>query len=292
MGPKKSPKKSGEKKRARPSSSTGDEQNGDGEANLYLELFDEIRKLQEGDQAKTAQIKELQNKLDKALDEISSLCSKVKDLETSVEFTQNQQDEAKERIGKCEDEQCRQEDELVRQSIYSRRWNLIFHGIPETEGEDCLKLVKHALVANLKLEKGKANSIMFCGTHRLGRKKRSGNLSKPRPIIARFTCRADRDLAWRQRSNLKGSTVKIAEDLPHNVREIRRTILIPALKKARENEGTKSTIVGDCLLVNGKKYTFDKIPMKWRSDAADGSHPAQNFSSPSMSEETRQAQEV
>ena len=95
---------------------TGDEQNGDGEANLYLELFDEIRKLQEGDQAKTVQIKELQNKLDKALDEISSLPSKVKDLEASVEFTQNQQDEAKERIGKCEDEQYRQEDELVRQS--------------------------------------------------------------------------------------------------------------------------------------------------------------------------------
>ena len=120
------------------------------------------------DITKSVQIKELQNKLDKALDEISSLRSKVKELETSVELTQNQQDEAKERFGKCEDEQCRQEDELIRQSIYSRRWNLIFHGIPETEGEDCLK---HALVANLNLEEGKANSIMFCGTHRLGKKK-------------------------------------------------------------------------------------------------------------------------
>ena len=138
---------------------------------MYLELFDEIRKLQESDQTKTVQIKELQIQLDKALDEISSLRSKVKELETSVEFTQNQQDEAKERIGKCEDEQCRQKDELIRQSIYSRRWNLIFHSIPETEGEDCLKLVKHALVANLNLEEGKANSIMFCGTQRLGRKK-------------------------------------------------------------------------------------------------------------------------
>ena len=160
MGPKKSPKKSVEKKRARPSSSTGDEHNGDDESSLYLELFDEIRKLQESDQAKTVKIKELQNKLDEALDEISSLRSKVKELETSVEFSRNEQDEAKERIGKCEDELCRQEDELIRQSIYSRRWNLIFHGIPETEGEDCLKLVKHALVANMNLEEGRANSIM------------------------------------------------------------------------------------------------------------------------------------
>ena len=154
-----------------------------------------------------------------------------------------------------------------------------------------MKLVKYALAPNLKLEKGKANSIMSSGTHRLGRKKRSGDLPKPKPIIARFTCRADRDLAWRQHSNLKDSMVKIAEDLPLNVCEIRRTILIPALKKVRENEGTKATIIGDCLLVHGKKYMSNQIPMKWRSDV-DGSHLAQNFSSPAMSEETRQAQEV
>ncbi|KAL9978135.1 hypothetical protein ACROYT_G015622 [Oculina patagonica] len=266
MGPKKSPKKAAEKKRARPSSSTGDELNGDDEGSLYLELLDLIKKLQDEDNAKTIQINNLQTKLDEALDEISSLRSKVNELKSSLEFTQSQQDEAKERIDKCEEDQCRQEDELVRQSIYSRRWNLIFHGIPETEGEDCSKLVTHALVANLKLEEKKAKSFMFCGTHRLGRKK-TGN-SKPRPIIARFTCRADRDFTWRQRFNLRDSAVKIAEDLPHNVREIRRDILIPAFKKARETEGTKAAIIGDRLLINGKKYTFDKIPKKWRSNVA------------------------
>lgn len=52
---------------------------------MYLELFDEIRKLQDSDQAKTVQIKELQNKLDEALDNISYLHSKVKELETSLE---------------------------------------------------------------------------------------------------------------------------------------------------------------------------------------------------------------
>ncbi|XP_078356006.1 uncharacterized protein LOC144640810 [Oculina patagonica] len=171
MGPKKSPKKAAEKKRARPSSSTGDELNGDDEGSLYLELLDLIKKLQDEDNAKTIQINNLQTKLDEALDEISSLRSKVNELKSSLEFTQSQQDEAKERIDKCEEDQCRQEDELVRQSIYSRRWNLIFHGIPETEGEDCSKLVTHALVANLKLEEKKAKSFMFCGTHRLGRKK-------------------------------------------------------------------------------------------------------------------------
>ena len=113
---------------------------------MYLELLDLIRKLQEIDQAKTIQINELHNKLEKTSDEISWLRSKVKDLETSLEFTQSQDDEATERIDKCEEDHCRQEDEIIRQSIYSRRWNLIFHGIPESEEENCLKLVKHALV--------------------------------------------------------------------------------------------------------------------------------------------------
>ena len=109
---------------------------------------------------------------------------------------------------------------------------------------------------------------MFCGAHRLGKKKRSGN-GKPRPIIVRFTCRADRDSTWRQRFNLKESSIKMAEDLPQNVREIRRKVLVPALKKDRKREGTKATIIGDRLLVNGKSYSFDKIPKKWQEDSPD-----------------------
>ena len=124
---------------------------------------------------------------------------------------------------------------------------------------------------------------MFCGVHRLGRKKprkRSGNnRPNPRPIIARFTCRADRDLAWRQRFNLKESSIKIAEDLPLNVREVRKNILIPALKKARQNQGNKATIIGDRLLVNGKRYSFDKIPKKWQSNGGDGNLAERNEAS-------------
>ena len=150
---------------------------------------------------------------------------------------------------------------MIRQSIYSRRWNLIFHGVSETEEENCSDLVKHIMVSKLKIDQRKVKGIMFCEAHRLRKKKRSGN-SKPRPIIVRFTCRADRDATCRQRFNLKESSIRMAEDLPQNVREIRRKVLVPALKKARKREGTKATIIGDRLLVNGKSYSFDKIPKK------------------------------
>ena len=145
------------------------------------------------------------------------------------------------------------------------RWNLIFHGIPETDDESCSDLIKHTMVSKLKMDQRKVKATMFCGAHRLGRRKRASNNNKPRPIIVRFTCRADRDSTWRQRYNLKGSSTRIAEDLPQNVREIRRDVLVPALKNARKCEGTKATIIGDRLLVNGKRYSFDKIPRKWQN---------------------------
>ena len=43
---------------------------------------------------------------------------------------------------------------------------------------------------------------------------------------------------------------------------------MPALKKARKREGSKATIIRDRLLVNGKSYSFDKIP-KWQEVSPD-----------------------
>ena len=174
---------------------------------LYLELFDLIRTLQAKDETKEQQLRILQTQLDQALAEIKSLHTIVEALKESLEYTQKQQEDANERIERCESDQDRQEDELIRQSIYSRRWNLIFHGVSETGEESCSDLVKHIMVSKLKIDQRKVKGIMFCGAHRLGKKKRSGN-GKPRPIIVSFTCRADRDSTWRQRFNLKGRQSK------------------------------------------------------------------------------------
>ena len=81
-----------------------------------------------------------------------------------------------------------------------------------------------------------------------------------------FTCRADRDHVWSQRRLLAESNIRMGEDLPFNVREIRKNILVPALKKAQKTEGVKASIVADKLVINGRPYTFNKIPSKWRPD--------------------------
>ena len=184
-------------------------------------------------------------------------------LETSLQFTQAEHDEVKERVATCENEQIRQESELTRQSIYSRRWNLLFFKINETEGESCNHLVRGILKTDLEIEESRVDNMPLCGVHRLGKKR--PNADQPRPIIVRFTCRADRDYVWRQRRLLEGSSIRIAEDLPFHIREIRKNFLVPALKKAKQVANTKASIVGDKLVVNGHRYTFNNIPMQWRN---------------------------
>ena len=90
MGPKKSPRKGVDKKRARQSSSTEQEHHGASEDDLYLELFDLVRALESTDKAKSKLISDLQEQLNTASAEISALKTKVSKLESLIIFTQKQ----------------------------------------------------------------------------------------------------------------------------------------------------------------------------------------------------------
>ena len=147
--PKPSPNKRNDNAKRARQNSPREEQHGGQEDELYLELFDLIRTLQAKDETKEEQLRVLQTQLDQALAEIKLLHTTVEGLKDSLEYTQKQQEDANERIERCESEQDRQEDELIRQSIYSRRWNLIFHGVSETEKESCSDLVKYIMVSKL-----------------------------------------------------------------------------------------------------------------------------------------------
>ncbi|KAL9963155.1 hypothetical protein ACROYT_G032330 [Oculina patagonica] len=258
-------------KRARPSSSTGDECDQDGRH--YEEILAHYKALEQKDAEKSVEIAKLKALLQEAKDDLKALNDKVDALKASVQFTQKEQDEVKDRLTTCEKDQIRQENELTRQSIYSRRWNLLFFKINESKDENCHLLVKDVLTNGLKFEEEYVNNIPLCGVHRLGKKRPDAN--QPRPIIVRFTCRADRDHVWRQRRHLEGSDVRMAEDLPFHVREIRKNILLPALKKAKTVPSVKASIIGDKLVVNGRRYTFNKIPMKWRNDLQPQDVPAE-----------------
>ncbi len=137
---------------------------------------------------------------------------------------------------------------------------MIFYKIPESCEEDCTSIIRDVITNDLKIDRAEVNQFQFCGVHRLGKQSRG----RPKPIIVRFTCSNDRDKVWKKRRNLKGSNVSIGEDLPKRVQEIKRKILIPAMKKARSlNPRNKASVIGDKLIVNGKQYMHFNIPKRW-----------------------------
>ena len=64
--------------------------------------------------------------------------------------------------------------------------------------------------------------------------------------------------------------IKLAEDLPKSIRDVRKKILVLALKKACQGEGNKASIVGDRLIVNRKRYSANEIPKRWKTDKNTG----------------------
>ena len=129
----------------------------------------------------------------------------------------------------------------------TRRSNLIFHGIRETPDETndiCKKKVKDFIKEKCKL----SGNFEIEVAHRLGRSRQNNDGSepeKPRPMIAKFLNRGDRDDVKRTKIDLP-KEYGITDDFP---REIRwgRSKLIPKMLQAKE-DGHKSWIAYPCRL--------------------------------------------
>ena len=79
---------------------------------------------------------------------------------------------------------------------YSRRDNLIFHGIVEPTNESsvsCAKSVRKFMVDKLQLSENAAAGVEFVRCHRINESKRA---STCKPIIVRFKNYNERELIW------------------------------------------------------------------------------------------------
>ena len=122
-----------EKKRLRVSSSAS----GDNEEQAAIaELLKRISLIEQQAVEREARITSLETQLVNANSMIQKLKKKTSDLQDSIEFTQKDQAEAFDSIAECEQQQANQNDELIRQEIYSRRWNMIFYKVPESRDEN------------------------------------------------------------------------------------------------------------------------------------------------------------
>lgn len=116
------------------------------------------------------------------------------------------------------------------------RNNLLFHGIPEEEGENCEDVVRLFIKDKMKI----STDVQFDRVHRIGPKRsdlQSGtkDITTPRPrsIVGRFILFKEREIVRKQApKTLKGTPFSVYEQFPQEVEE-RRRLLYPIMRKAR-----------------------------------------------------------
>ena len=271
--------KNKEKKRARGSSSTAEEDVSD---EMILEklskIHEDIKTLKEelkGEiQAVKSELSEATKSLSAVWEEVQSLKQKNKDLQDQCDSTTRENNKLNEEISTLT-------NRLIKLEDYSRRENLRFYNIPENPGasnEECSRKVMEVLT-----ELGAVpENIMFHAMHRTGNPNNTASSNsaanneestesregasrppRPRPILVRFVSRMDSDWIWENRKKLMNSSrfssVFIDKDLsPESAKQ--RGKLRAAYKKAKELDIGKVFIKGKNLTVNSTVYSVDNLP--------------------------------
>lgn len=161
-------------------------------------------------------------------DQIRKLEDKVRDLTTSLEYTQQEVDQLKtnakehdkeRKEDKTKIEKLMQQDEssnlkikdledkIIYQEDYMRRKNLRISGLEEHRDETWEQT--SAAVTSLLESKLQLPGVVLERAHRVGPRRDN----KPRTVVARFTRYSDREAAIRRGSHLKGTNIFLNEDM-------------------------------------------------------------------------------
>ena len=170
-------------------------------------------------------------------DEIKAFTVKVAALEASLQFTQQEQDDIKDRVATCEKDEIRQETELTRLSIYSRSGNLLLFKISETKGENYRHIVKDVLKNNFQIPDQRAEFIGLV-------ENTTNSKTDYRPFR----------LPGRHAGTMFGASAVFLQSLTSEWGKTYLStcvkygkVLVPVLKKAQRSDGVKPSIVRESL---------------------------------------------
>ena len=156
----------------------------------------------------------------------------------------------------------REKEKIIALENYSRRENLRFMNIPERKDENCSDVIYDIIENELRID---PENILFHAVHRIG-KPREADDAKPRPIIARFLCREDRDKVYRIKNRLKKSRkfkdAYITQDYAQAI-QMERKVLIKAMFLARE-KGADAKVVDRKLIIGDNTFHVNNIPEEFR----------------------------
>ena len=142
------------------------------------------------------------------------------------------------------------EEKQIKSEAYSRRDNLIFEGIQQSEREDTEKVLRETIRVQMKFPD--VDGMKFVRVHRLP------GPAKPQRIIAKFHYYQDRQKVWDKRFALKGQKIWISEDFPVEVRN-RRQVLYPVYKAARKLPDVRASMSVDKLVINNETYSVNSL---------------------------------
>ncbi|KAK3097086.1 hypothetical protein FSP39_006248 [Pinctada imbricata] len=160
---------------------------------------------------------------------------------------------------------CEEMEEKVKdQQCRSMKYNIIFSGIQESEGnEDCEKIIKEFIAEKLKVE----GEIPLVNVHRIGNRSKARRGGRPRSIIAKFLYYKDMQRVKGAGKQLKGTSFGMNEQFPAEVEEVRKK-LYPIAKEERR-KGKKVVLLRDRLYVEDELIIPERY--EWpqhRSDAS------------------------
>ena len=191
-----------------------------------------------------------QQNVDPVLAELQKMGRQFADFRNEVRGWRN---ELNERIVKVEEKVNVLEEKLDDLENRSRRNNLLFFGITDSQNEswdDSEKKLKEFMKTKLAIPSEDADAIKFERVHRIG------HTAGKRPIIAMFCSSKDKSLVYEKGRKLPyGGPVYIKQDYSDRVKVARRN-LSPYYQKALQ-ENRKPKIVLDKLIVQGTVYKYD-----------------------------------
>lgn len=140
---------------------------------------------------------------------------------------------------------------LLRMEIHSRKSNLLFYGIPDSEQEDCCVVMRDFLTHYMGMDANIA--ARFKNAHRLPSRQSRG---RPPPIIVSFLQMKDRDEILARAKNLAKTKMSVRTDLPPHLKKERGRLAEIAYNLRKEGKRTsiklKDTTIE--LYVNGAKF--------------------------------------
>ena len=149
-------------------------------------------------------------------------------------------------------------EELLDLKTRSMQENLLFFGLgesPRGQDDNTETKLRDFLKSELEISEYRLEDIVFDRVHRVG-KIRSGANQNPRPIVAKFEKYTDRELIRKASVKLNEKKIgfSIREQFPKEIEDRRRT-LYPVMRKYRQDQSNRVSLVRDKLFINGERYT-------------------------------------